>query len=172
MNSMNMKKPKLWARLIVLAVTAALLGADQLIKWWMTQELAVQRSRVLIPGVLGLHYAENTGISFSLFGDSQIAMRAISIVTALVMLAGLIALMIGKIGGAVPLSGAALILSGGIGNLIDRLAHGYVVDYIELLFMRFAIFNFADICITCGVLVVAAWVIWGEIRRPKQVNAK
>ncbi len=49
-----------------------------------------------------------------------------------------------------------LVLGGGIGNLIDRVLNGEVVDYINLLFMRFAVFNFADICVCVGV---ALWVL-------------
>ena len=51
---------------------------------------------------------------------------------------------------------AVLVLGGGIGNLIDRVLNGEVVDYINLLFMRFAVFNFADICVCVGV---ALWVL-------------
>ena len=165
-----MPKPKIRARLITLAAAAALIVADQLIKRWMDWALTISPggpSRTLVPGVVGLHYMENTGISFSLFGESKIVMGVISAVTALVMLAGIVALLLGKIGGAAPLCSAALILAGGLGNLIDRLYHGFVVDYIELLFMNFAIFNFADICITCGVVLMAGWVIWGETRKRK-----
>ena len=50
----------------------------------------------------------------------------------------------------------SLVLGGGIGNLIDRVLNGEVVDYINLLFMRFAVFNFADICVCVGV---ALWVL-------------
>jgi len=165
-----MPKPKIRARLITLAAAAALIVVDQLIKRWMDWALAISPggpSRTLLPGVIGLHYMENTGISFSLFGESEIAMGVISIITALVMLAGIVALLLGKIGGAAPLCSAALILAGGLGNLIDRLYHGFVVDYIELLFINFAIFNFADICITCGVILMMGWVIWGETRKRK-----
>jgi len=49
-----------------------------------------------------------------------------------------------------------LILAGGIGNLIDRVLNGEVVDYINLLFMQFAVFNFADICVCVGV---GLWVL-------------
>jgi len=167
-----MPKPKIWVRLAVLAAAAALVAADQWLKHWTTAALAppAGQAKVLLPGVLGLRYTENTGISFSLFGEAGIAMLVISIVTGLVMLAGIVCLLLGKIGGAVPLCSAALILAGGVGNLVDRLLHGFVVDYIELLFMRFAIFNFADICITCGVILMAGWVIWEEARRYKKVK--
>ncbi|MCL2299081.1 MAG: signal peptidase II [Firmicutes bacterium] len=159
-----MPKPRIRTRLITLAAAAALVAADRLIKSLITGAVT---GRALIPGILGLRYTQNTGISFSLFGDSRAAMLLISVLTALVMLAGVVWLLLGKIGGAVPLSAAALILAGGVSNLADRLARGFVVDYIELLFVRFAIFNFADICITCGVVLMAGWVLWTESRRHK-----
>ena len=169
-----MPKPKIWARLATLAAAAALVLADQWLKarvaWALTPPTG--RPVTLLRGVLGLRYTENTGISFSLLGGSQTAMRVVSILTALVMLAGIVALLLGKIGGRVPLCSAAMILAGGLGNLVDRLAHGYVVDYIELLFVRFAIFNFADICITCGVILIAFWVLWEEFGRHKKTGAK
>ena len=165
----SMPKPKLPARLLTLLAAAALIVADQWLKRWMTGLLS-EGPRALVPGLIGLRYTENTGISFSLFGESGAAMLVISIVTALVMLAGIVWLLLGKIGGAAPLCGAALILAGGVGNLVDRLFHGFVVDYIELLFVRFAIFNFADICITCGVVLVTVWVIWLEYRQRKRAR--
>ena len=164
-----MPKPKLWARLAVLAAAAALVYLDRLLKVRLSWVLAppAGQPKALWPGVIGLRYTANTGIPFSMFGDSQAAMRVISLITALAMLAGVAALLAGKIGGAAPLCATALILAGGVGNLIDRLAQGYVVDYIELLFMRFAIFNFADICITCGVVLMTGWILWTEFRRRK-----
>ena len=164
-----MPKPKLWARLVTLAAAAALICVDRWLKVRLSWVLAppAGQTKALWPGVIGLRYTENTGISFSMFGDSQAAMRVVSVIAALVMLAGIVALLLGKIGGPAPLSAAALILAGGVSNLVDRLMNGFVVDYIELLFMRFAIFNFADICITCGVILMAGWMLWEEARRRK-----
>jgi signal peptidase II len=169
-----MPKPTISARLLTLAAAALLIVVDQLIKRWASRTFVYftcQPYATLWPGVIGLHYTENTGISFSLFGESEVVMSVISLITALVMLAGVVWLLLGKIGGAAPLCGTALILAGGLGNLLDRLLHGWVVDYIELLFMRFAIFNFADICITCGVALVTGWVIWSEYRQRKHATA-
>ena len=165
----SMPKPKLPARLLTLLAAAALITADQWLKRRMTGFLA-EGPRELVPGFVGLRYTRNTGISFSLFGESGAVMLVVSIVMALVMLAGIVWLLLGKIGGAAPLGGAALILAGGMGNLVDRLLYGWVVDYIELLFVRFAIFNFADICITCGVALITGWVIWLEVRQRKKAR--
>lgn len=62
-----------------------------------------------------------------------------------------------------------LVLGGGIGNLIDRVLNGEVVDYINLLFMRFAVFNFADICVCVGV---GLWVLVIFLEELHGENAK
>jgi len=163
------EKPKLWVRLTALGAAALLVAADQWIKvriQWVTAP-PTGSPGVLIPHVLGLQYTRNTGISFSLFGDSPAAMRAVSAITALVLLTGAVLLLSGKLRGGY-LAGAVPVLAGGAGNLVDRLLHGYVVDYLELLFMRFAIFNFADVLITCGVAWLAFWVLVWEPRARKK----
>ena len=60
-----------------------------------------------------------------------------------------------------------LVLGGGIGNLIDRIATGVVVDYINVLFMNFAIFNFADICVCVGVGLLMVWVLFDSYFKEK-----
>ena len=57
-----------------------------------------------------------------------------------------------------------MVLGGGVGNLIDRIVSGQVVDYINLLFVDFAIFNFADICVTGGIALLFAAILAGELR--------
>ena len=64
-----------------------------------------------------------------------------------------------------------LILGGGVGNLIDRVLNGEVVDYINVLFMNFAVFNFADICITTGVIMLMLWVVYDSIKKDKEEKA-
>ena len=56
----------------------------------------------------------------------------------------------------------------GIGNLIDRVFRGFVVDYIETLFIEFAIFNFADILVTCSAVVLIVWMIYDVYRDSKK----
>ena len=65
-----------------------------------------------------------------------------------------------------------LVLGGGIGNLIDRVATGVVVDYINVLFVNFAIFNFADICVCVGVGLLMVWVLFDSyIKEKAEKNA-
>jgi len=58
-----------------------------------------------------------------------------------------------------------VIIAGGIGNLIDRIRLGYVVDYIEIRLFHFAIFNFADICVTVGMVILLIYIIFIEGRK-------
>ena len=121
----------------------------------VTKQLARAMSapQVLIPGVLGLRYAENTGMAFSLFSGMPWVLGVVSIV---LVIGGALILRRYRLG---PWSRAAamLILGGAIGNGIERLFTGYVVDMIEVLAFRFAIFNVADaaLCIGCGLMAVS-----------------
>ena len=64
-----------------------------------------------------------------------------------------------------------VILSGGIGNLIDRIRFGYVVDFIEPTFVNFAIFNIADCAVTCGAVVLVGYLLYDafkDVKKPKE----
>ena len=113
-----------------LLAAAALIGIDQAIKLWATNVLQPIGAMPLIPHVVELRFVLNPGMAFSLLSGKQLFLI---IATSIL-----------------------LILAGGIGNLIDRVLNGEVVDYINLLFMQFAVFNFADICVCVGV---GLWVL-------------
>ena len=138
----------------VLSVLAAavLVGVDQLIKRWATAVLLPKTAMTLIPGVLELRYFLNDGMAFSMLAGKQ---KLLIAATSLMLLGVLWMLFARKL---TPLERVAwtLVLGGGIGNLIDRVLNGEVVDYINLLFMQFAVFNFADICVCVGV---GLWVL-------------
>ena len=136
-----------------LVCVAVLVGADQLIKLWAVQVLEPVGAMPLIPRVVELRFVLNPGMAFSLLSGKQLFLIAATGAALLLVAYWLFFRSRGK-----KLQQAALILvlGGGIGNLIDRVLNGEVVDYINLLFMRFAVFNFADICVCVGV---ALWVL-------------
>lgn len=148
---------------IIAAVMLALI--DQWFKKLAAEHLMGKEDIVLIENFIGLSYAENTGAAFSAFSDSTMLL---SVITLILLLGGVIFLFMGKIEGKILNSCAVLILAGGIGNLIDRFAQGYVVDYIKTLFIDFPIFNFADILVVVGVFVVCGYLIYDIIREEKQ----
>ena len=143
-------------------IAALALALDQLTKLW-AQGLGDARL-VLIPGVVGLRYAENTGMAFSLLSGRPWLLGALS--AALIAL-GALALRHYRLG-ALPSVAAMLMLGGAAGNMLDRLLRGYVVDMVETLFISFPIFNLADACLTVGCVLMA----WSLICRPKDWSEK
>lgn len=140
---------------------AALVLIDWLTKRWAVHALGAGETMTLLDGIVGLRYVENTGAAFSALSGSTALLSGIS----LIICAGVAAYIVRHPeAGRLTKAAMTLILAGGAGNLIDRMLRGYVVDFIELLFMRFAIFNVADICVTVGaVLLFIALLCGGEV---------
>lgn len=136
-----------------LVCVAALVGIDQAIKLWATQYLAPVEAITVIPHVVELRFVLNQGMAFSLLSGKQLFL-IIATSIALILVAYM--LFFRSRGKYLQQAAMLLVLGGGIGNLIDRVLNGEVVDYINLLFMRFAVFNFADICVCVGV---GLWVL-------------
>ena len=141
---------------------------DQATKWLCTR---LTGSMTLIPGVLALTYAENTGMAFSLFSGRA---WALGIVSGLCILAGWLVLRRYQLG-TISRIAAMLMLGGAVGNMLDRFLRGYVVDMFEALFVDFAIFNVADAALTVGTILLAYTLLfrpteWNE--RPTRANPK
>ena len=136
-----------------LITVAALIGIDQGIKLWAVSALQPVGSMPLIPHVVELRFVLNQGMAFSLLSGKQLFLI---IATSIALVAVAYMLFFRSRGRYLQQAAMILVLAGGIGNLIDRVLNGEVVDYINLLFMRFAVFNFADICVCVGV---ALWVL-------------
>ena len=142
-----MKRKKITFWLIVIAV---------LILDRITKELAPgipAEGLKLIPGVIGLRYAENRGIAFSLLSGAPWALGVVS----LLMIAAAFFCLRGKKLQPLALTGLMMMLGGAAGNMVDRFVHGFVPDMIEVLFVNFAIFNVADtfLCIGCGLVIIS-----------------
>ena len=114
---------------------------------------------VLIPDVLELTYTENTGAAWSMLSGKQTLLVA---VTAVMLLLMLWALLFGKWRHPVLQAGEALLIAGGLGNLIDRVFRAYVVDFIYVKAIRFPVFNVADCCVCCGAVLLLVYVMLSE----------
>ena len=109
-----------------------------------------------IPGVVSFRGVRNTGMAFSMLSGHA---WLLSVLTAL-LIAGILLFLLKKPEEPALLrAGLWLIAGGGLGNLFDRLTAGYVIDFIKLEFVRFAIFNVADVCICvgAGLVLLSAW---------------
>ena len=136
----------LWIALISLI-------ADQLTKYWAR---GLTQPMTLIPGVIGLRYAENTGMAFSLLSGRP---WLLGVLSAVLITAGWLVLRRYRLGRLSRVA-AMLMLGGAVGNMIDRFFTGYVVDMIEVLAFRFAIFNVADACLTVGCCLMAVSLLF------------
>ena len=105
---------------------------------------------VLVPGVIGLRYAENVGMAFSLLSGYP---RVLGVLSLALIAGGYVWLRKKEIA-AFPLFGLALMAGGAAGNMLDRLIRGYVPDMIETLFVNFPVFNIADSCLVIGCVMV------------------
>ena len=150
---------------IALLKALALVGIDQLTKWLAVSMLKPVGSVNLISidgkEWLNLTYVENTGASFSILEGKRVFLI---IITSVVIVGMLFMLLTKRIKSKPVIWAFALIIAGGIGNLIDRIFNGYVVDFVDVRIIRFAVFNFADICAVVGAALLILFIIIDEIR--------
>lgn len=139
-------------------ILAIVLGvaADQALKLWVVSRLALYESAPLLPGVVELLYVQNTGGGFSILTGHTWLLTAVTVVLML----GLGALLAKKVfSHPLAMWTLTLILSGGLGNLVDRVRLGYVVDMFHLQFMEYPVFNIADILVVVGAFGFAAYYL-------------
>lgn len=141
-------------------MSGALIAIDQWVKWWITSNLALGETQSIIPGVLSLNHIRNTGAAWSMLEGKMWFFTVVTIVAVV----AIIYLMIKNRQTASRwfMTGLALILAGAIGNFIDRVRLGYVVDMFQTDFMNFPIFNVADISLVCGVICILIYIILDE----------
>ena len=149
---------------LALLLSAVLALVDQLLKLLVKAELAPIGELPLLDGVLHLTYVENRGMAFGMMQGQKWLLIWVTALVLLVLIAGII---MGKIRKPATLFTTAVIIGGGIGNLIDRVYRGYVVDYIDVRIINFAVFNFADICVTCGTAVLLVILFVEMLREGK-----
>ena len=136
---------------IAIVIILILTICDQLLKSWVASSIVLGGSKQLIPGIIELTNLRNSGAAWRIFEGQQTFFTIITIIAIIV-----IGYFIWQYRKNIPmLIGLSLIMAGTIGNFIDRLRQGYVVDMFETTFINFPIFNIADMCLTIGVI----WLI-------------
>lgn len=150
-------------------VIVLLTAVDQIIKYFVVADLKPIGEKVLIPGVLRLSYVENDGAMMGMLGGKASVMTIATVIILIVLLAVLLSK---KIKFGLLYCCFVGIIAGGIGNLIDRFRLGYVIDYIDVLFVKFYVFNFADCLITVGAFLIIGYQIYEIIRETKEKREK
>lgn len=142
------------------AVILLCVAIDQWSKLQIARTMDLGTGKTLIPGILDLTYTHNTGAAFSILTGQQ---TLLTVVTAAVMIA--MTVYVVRKGKSIFLPeklAIALIVGGGLGNLICRVARGYVIDFINIHILP--IFNAADICVCCGCALLVLSVLFLEPR--------
>lgn len=140
----------------LLLLSLPLYIADQMTKWLVLQNIGTDEVIQVIPGVLNFVQVHNTGAAFGMLKDNN--MFFILLATTALLVVAVLAWK-GAFVGMPTRMGAALLVSGILGNLTDRLLHGYVVDFLDVIlpwYGHWPSFNIADscICIAAGLFVV------------------
>ena len=135
-----------------------LIALDQLSKLWIVNHIPLNTIHKFLPGIFSLTYLRNYGAAFSILQNQQ---WFFTVITFVVVGAACYYFIKNLQGNFWLLFGLLLIISGGLGNFIDRVRLGYVVDMVHLDFMNFAIFNVADSYLTVGVIILFI-TLWKE----------
>lgn len=148
--------------IIILAV-----ALDQGTKWFVRTGMDLNSTIPVIEGIFSLTYIQNTGAAFSILQGKTLFLAGMQILVIVTIF--IYATVKRKSLHWTLMTSLAMIVGGGIGNLIDRMVHGYVVDFFDVHF--WPIFNVADIsvCVGCGFLVLYVFFIEGKTKDGKQI---
>ena len=149
----QLRKYRVWFVLFLMIAAAT----DRVLK----KLTGTETDLTLIPGILSLTWTKNTGISFSMFADSNLVL---TVITSLIVCGVLIYTVFRK-PGILRQCALGLIAGGAIGNIIDRISVGFVHDMIRFDFIHFPVFNMADCCIVTGAVILAFSVIFDKDSR-------
>ncbi len=152
-------KPKVKQMMIAVLPGLCIFVLDRLFKIWF-RDVDIS----LIPGVLALRSAKNTGMAMGLFSGNALVLFIASVV---VVLFCLLLLRKYRISGLACFS-LSLIAGGALGNMADRLFLGYVIDMIDVELINFYIFNVADIGVVCGAILCGISLLF----RPEEWSSK
>ncbi len=153
--------------MLYLIVGVGLLAADQWVKYWVVTHLELGGFTPLIPGFVELFRVHNYGAAWSSFSGMRWLLLAL---TSAIVVAVAWAVWKKIVRHPLGLTAATLIISGGLGNIIDRLRLGYVVDMFNFQFMNYPVFNVADICIVSGAILGAIYYLWFYEKYDKREN--
>lgn len=151
--------------LITAVIISALTALDQIIKYFIYNDLRPIGSKMILKGILQLNYVENTG---AMMGIMQGKTSFLAVAAAIILIVLFALIITKKIKFGFIYCCLVMIVSGGLGNIIDRIFRGFVIDYIEVLFVDFYVFNFADCLVTVAAFLIIGYEIYDMIKDSKR----
>ncbi len=167
MNRTKLSNTKI--KVFSLIAIAVLVTADQIIKYFIDLHLKPIGSVPVIKTILQLSYYENDGAMMGMMSGKTLTMTVLAVVCLLVIA---FVIFSGKVKFGIDYCCIVLMMSGGLGNIIDRIFRGYVIDYIEVLFIDFYIFNFADCLVTVSAILLIINQIYEMVKEQKTKKEK
>ena len=155
--------------IISVIVCAVLVGVDQLFKYLVVEYIKPIEYIDIVEGFLRFRYVENTGAVFGSFASHTLVLTIFSII---LLVFTVVLFVVNRNKSKFVNVCLLLMVSGGIGNIIDRIRLKYVVDFIEPLFIDFAVFNFADCLITVGAFMLIGYLLADIIKDGKKNKIK
>ena len=142
--------------ILIALLAAAGLALDQWLKAYVTANIPLGQAQPLVPGLVELRTVHNYGAAWSSFSGQRWLLVA---VTCCIVAAVAVLLARRVVRHPLGVAACTMIISGGIGNIVDRVRLGYVVDMFNLLFMEYPVFNVADIFVTGGAVVLVIYAL-------------
>lgn len=133
------------------------IAADQWLKHWTVTHLALGESTDFIPGIMQLQRLHNYGAAWSSLSGKTVLLVAM---TSVLLVAVAVLLFKKIVRHPMGVTACVLVLGGGIGNMIDRVALGYVVDMFDLLLFEYPVFNLADCFVVVGAILGSIYYLW------------
>ena len=143
--------------LLYAAALLVMIAGDQALKGWTVSHLELGESTPFIPAIMQLTRVHNYGAAWSSLSGKTVLLIA---VTAVMMIAVAVLLIRRVVRHPLGVAACLLILGGGIGNIIDRIRLGYVVDMFDLLLFSYPVFNLADCFVVVGAILGAVYYLW------------
>ena len=140
-------------------LSLALLALDQWVKRYISLTLPLGEVRPLLPGFVELKTIHNYGAAWSSFSGAR---WLLVITTSCIVLGVLVVLLRRMVRHPLGVLAGCLVISGGLGNILDRVRLGYVIDMFNFQFMNYPVFNVADICIVGGCVLGLVYYQWFE----------
>lgn len=161
---------RLTSRLLILFLLLLLVSCDHASKGVAKAELESSGAREVIRGLVSFQYVENTDVAFNLLRwvPETIRSPALLVTGALAVAALCFFLLRARGAACLPLVSLILVTAGAVGNYLDRVFRGYVVDFVHL--KHWPVFNIADVYVTLGGLVFLAWAFFVKRRRDPPVE--
>lgn len=138
-------------------ISALIVAADQFAKWLISSQMTLTDSITAIPGLFEIVYVKNFGAAFSMMSGR---VSLLSLISVLFCLGVAVYWIVKRPKKPLLCAALAMMFSGALGNAIDRICRGYVVDFIKTTFIDFPVFNIADIAIVLGAVLLVVYVVW------------